>query len=105
MLSVRNLSTGYGPIEIVRDVSVDIHSGEYVALIGWSGSGKTTFMKTMAGLLAPSAGQVLYCGRDIAALPAHCRVGQGIAMVPEGRHLFNGMTVYENILVGAHTIS
>jgi branched-chain amino acid transport system ATP-binding protein len=104
MLSVRNLSAGYGPIEIVRAVDMDVTAGECVALIGWSGCGKTTLLKTVAGLLEASAGQVFYEGRDIVLLPAHLRVAKGIALVPEGRHLFAGMSVHENILVGAHTV-
>ena len=104
MLSIRNLSTRYGPIEIVRAVEMDIAAGECVALIGWSGSGKTTLMKTIAGLLQSSSGEILYEGINIVRQPAHMRVANGLAMAPEGRHLFSGMSVYENLLVGAHTV-
>lgn len=104
MLSIRNLSAGYGPIEVVHAIDMDVAAGECVALIGWSGSGKTTFMKTIVGLLRASSGEIIYEGRDVIPLPAHLYVTRGIAMVPEGRHLFAGMSVYENILVGAHTV-
>jgi branched-chain amino acid transport system ATP-binding protein len=104
MLSIRNLSAGYGPIEVVHAIDMDVAAGECVALIGWSGSGKTTFMKTVVGLLRASSGEIIYEGRDLIPLPAHLYVTRGIAMVPEGRHLFAGMSVYENILVGAHTV-
>ena len=104
MLSVRNLTVGYGPIEIVHSVDIDIAAGEFVALIGWSGSGKTTFMKAIAGLLQAGRGEIFYEGRDIVSLSAHTRVTLGIAMVPEGRRLFDGMSVYENLQVGGHTI-
>src|SRR5215212_5921996 len=102
MLSVRTLSTRYGPIEIVRAVDMEVAVGECVALIGWNGSGKTTLMKTIAGLLEPSTGEVVYDGFNIVRQPAHVRVANGLAMVPEGRHLFSGMSVHENLLVGAH---
>ena len=104
MLAIRNLSAGYGPIEVVRTIDMDVAAGECVALIGWSGSGKTTFLKTVAGLLQASSGEIVYEGFEIVGLPAHQRVARGIAMVPEGRHLFAGMSLHENILVGAHTV-
>jgi len=102
MLSARGLSAGYGPIEVVHAADIDIAAGECVALIGWAGSGKTTLMRALAGLLQTSAGEIVFEGRDITALPAHARVSLGIGMVPEGRRLFRGMTVWENVVVGAH---
>ncbi len=102
MLAARRLSAGYGPIEVVHSADIDIGAGECVALIGWAGSGKTTLMRTLTGLIEASAGEIVFEGRNITALPAHTRVALGITMVPEGRRLFRGMTVHENILVGAH---
>ena len=102
MLSARGLSAEYGAIEVLHAADIDVAAGECVALVGWAGSGKTTLMRTLAGLLAASAGEVAFEGNDISALPAHMRVPLGITMVPEGRRLFRGMTVHENILVGAH---
>jgi len=104
MLSVRKLASGYGVVEVVRAVDLDVAAGECVALIGWSGSGKTTFMNTIAGLVKAKAGEIVFDSRDIVSLGPHLRVGVGIALVPEGRRLFRGMTVFENILVGAHTV-
>jgi branched-chain amino acid transport system ATP-binding protein len=105
VLSIRNVSAGYGPIEVVRAVNMEVAAGECVALIGWSGSGKTTLLKTVVGLLPATAGDIFYDGENITRVAAHLRVAKGIVMVPEGRHLFTGMSVYENILVGAHTVS
>src|SRR5262245_4333525 len=103
MLSVRGLSAGYGPIQILHAVSIDVAERESVALIGWSGSGKTTLLKAIAGLIRPSTGNVLFEGRDITLLPPDHRVKFGIALVPEGRRLFKGLSVYDNLLVGGHT--
>lgn len=105
MLSIRNVSACYGPIEVVRAVNMEVAAGECVALIGWSGSGKTTLLKTVVGLLPTSAGDIFYDGENITGVAAHLRVAKGIVMVPEGRHLFAGMSVFENMLVGAHTVS
>jgi branched-chain amino acid transport system ATP-binding protein len=105
VLSIRNVSAGYGPIEVIRAVNMEVAAGECVALIGWSGSGKTTLLKTVVGLLPATAGDIFYDGENITGVAAHLRVAKGIVMVPEGRHLFTGMSVYENILVGAHTVS
>lgn len=104
MLSIRNLSTRYGAIEIISAVDMDVAAGECVALLGRSGSGKTTLMKTIAGLLAPSSGEIMYEGANIVSQPAHMRVANGLAMTPEGRHLFAGMSVHDNLLVGAHSV-
>jgi branched-chain amino acid transport system ATP-binding protein len=104
MLSIRNLSTGYGAVKIVDAVDMDVAAGECVALLGRSGSGKTTLMKTIAGLLAPSSGEIIYQGVDIVSQAAHMRVANGLAMTPEGRHLFAGMSVHDNLLVGAHSV-
>jgi len=105
MLSVRQLSSGYGPIDVIHRVDMEVVAGECVSLLGWSGSGKTTLMRAVAGLLGASAGNMIFEGHDITSLPAHRRVALGITMVPEGRRLFRGMTVHENVLVGAHTVA
>lgn len=105
MLTIRNLSAGYGPIEIVNAVNMHVDAGECVALIGWSGSGKTTLLKAIVGLLRLSAGEIIFEGENIARLAPHQRVMRGVVMVPEGRHLFAGMNVYDNILVGAYAVS
>jgi branched-chain amino acid transport system ATP-binding protein len=105
MLSIKKLSAGYGPIGILHSVDFEVFAHECVALIGWSGSGKTTLLRTIAGVMRPTAGDIYYSGENITAISAPQRVAKGIALAPEGRHLFAGMTVYENILVGAHLTS
>src|SRR6478609_8588482 len=102
MLSARGLSAGYGAIKVLHAADIEVAAGGCVALIGWAGSGKTTLMRTLAGLIQASVGEIAFEGRDITALPPHTRVALGITMAPEGRRLFRGMTVHENILVGAH---
>jgi branched-chain amino acid transport system ATP-binding protein len=104
MLSVHALSAGYGPIQILHAVSIDVARGEAVTLIGWSGSGKTTLLKAIVGLIRPSAGNVLFEDHDVTFFPPDRRVKLGMALVPEGRRLFKGLSVYENILVGGHTV-
>jgi branched-chain amino acid transport system ATP-binding protein len=104
MLSIRGLSAGYGPLEVIRAVDLDVNKGECLVLIGWSGAGKTTLLKTIAGLIRPTRGEIYYEGRSILNASPRDRVLAGIALVPEGRRLFTGMTVHENLLVGAHTI-
>jgi branched-chain amino acid transport system ATP-binding protein len=104
MLTVKNICAGYGPLEVVKAANLEVEDRECVALIGWSGAGKTTLLKAIAGLVVPNGGTIVYRGTDILSLSTCERVLQGIAMVPEGRLLFSGMTVYENILVGAHTV-
>ena len=102
LLSVHNLSSGYKPLQILRDVHMDVFSGEWVALLGPNGSGKSTLLKTIVGLLAPFGGEIVYDGADIASLKVHQRVKRGISMVPESRRLFSGMTVRENLMIGAY---
>jgi branched-chain amino acid transport system ATP-binding protein len=105
LLAINNISAGYGPLEVISSVSMDVGEGECVSLIGWSGAGKTTLLKTIAGLIRPFRGNIIYRGANIAAAPAHERVQMGIALVPEGRRLFAGMTTRENLLVGAHCLN
>jgi branched-chain amino acid transport system ATP-binding protein len=101
LLQTRSLAAGYGDFQALFDVDVEVGAGEVVALIGANGAGKSTFLKTVAGLLRPTAGQVLYKGAPIAGMPAAQVVGKGIALVPEGRRLFSSLTVEENLLLGA----
>jgi branched-chain amino acid transport system ATP-binding protein len=104
LLAVDQISAGYGPLAVIQSVQMNVAVGECVALLGWSGAGKTTLLKTIAGLIRPSSGSILLDGEDIVALPAHRRLQMGMALIPEGRRLFVGMTVHENLLVGAHTL-
>ncbi|RJQ77619.1 ABC transporter ATP-binding protein [Pseudonocardiaceae bacterium YIM PH 21723] len=102
LLEVRGLSVAYGAIEAVRDVSFTVHAGQIVSLIGSNGAGKTTILRTISGLLRPKAGEILFQGTPIHALPAHTVLGMGIAQCPEGRRLFARMTVEENLQLGAY---
>jgi len=102
LLEVIDLRVAYGKIEAVRGISFAVRAGEVVALIGSNGAGKTTTLRTLSGLLRPTAGQVVFDGERIDALPAHEIVGRGVAHAPEGRRLFGRMTVRENLDLGAY---
>ena len=99
LLRIEALQAGYGLLKAVRSVSFDCNQGQVLALIGANGAGKTTLMRTIAGAHPASAGRIVFDGHDITALRAPRRVGLGIAMVPEGRRLFGGMSVEDNLRV------
>ena len=101
MLKVENLSVHYGMIQAVRDVSFEVNEGEVVSLIGANGAGKTTILRTLSGLVRPSAGKIEFLGKEIQKLPAQKIVASGLSQVPEGRHVFPGLTVMENLEMGA----
>ena len=101
MLKVENLSVHYGMIQAVRDVSFEVNEGEVVSLIGANGAGKTTILRTISGLVRPSAGKIKFLGSEIQKTPAQKIVAAGLSQVPEGRHVFPGLTVMENLEMGA----
>jgi branched-chain amino acid transport system ATP-binding protein len=101
VLSVRELDARHGLLQAVRGVSFDVDEGETVALVGANGAGKTTLLRTIAGAHRPVGGSVTFDSRDVTRVPAHARVGLGIALVPEGRRLFPHLTVEENLLVAS----
>lgn len=101
MLEVKNLSVSYGAIEAVKNVSFEVHEGEVVTLIGANGAGKTSILRTISGLVKASGGEIVYAGTDISKVPARKIVADGLAQVPEGRHVFAGLTVMENLEMGA----
>jgi branched-chain amino acid transport system ATP-binding protein len=103
VLSVRGLKVAYGGIQAVKGVDLEVRSGELIALIGANGAGKTTTMKAITGTLQPAAGEIAYYGRSIKDQGSYQLVGQGLAMVPEGRGVFARMTIVENLLMGAYT--
>jgi branched-chain amino acid transport system ATP-binding protein len=103
LLAVDSVEAGYGLLQAVRSVSLTLDAGETVALVGANGAGKTTLLRTIAGAHAAASGTVALDGRDVTRVPAHRRVGMGIALVPEGRRLFPGLTVEENLRMGAAT--
>jgi branched-chain amino acid transport system ATP-binding protein len=102
MLEVKDMSAGYGEVEVLWDVNLEVGEGEIVALVGSNGAGKTTLLRAVSGLIRPTAGEVRFDDRPLAGLRPEQIVGHGIAHVPEGRHLFQGLTVRENLLAGAY---
>ena len=99
-LEVRDLRVHYGKIEAIKGISFNVNQGEIVTLIGANGAGKTTTLKTISGLRNVSSGAIFFDGRDISKMPAHERVDLGISQAPEGRGIFPGMTVLENLEMG-----
>lgn len=102
MLQVGRLRAGYGEINVLWDVDLHVEPGEVVALVGSNGAGKTTLLMTLAGLLKARQGSIVFLGEDITSLSAPERVRRGLALVPEGRQLFQGLTVEENLKLGAY---
>ena len=101
MLKIENLSISYGAIEAVKNVSFEVNEGEVVTLIGANGAGKTSILRTISGLVRPSEGSISYLGNQIQKTAARKIVADGLAQVPEGRHVFPGLTVLENLEMGA----
>ncbi|OIR19307.1 high-affinity branched-chain amino acid transport ATP-binding protein LivF [mine drainage metagenome] len=102
LLEVENIKISYGGIQALKGISLNIAAGELVTLIGSNGAGKTTTLKALAGLLHPTAGKLHYRDRSLLHIPAHQRIAEGIALVPEGRGIFARLTVEENLLMGAY---
>ena len=103
LFEVDDLDTGYGAVQVLWEVSLEVHPGEVVAFIGPNGAGKSTLLRTVSGLLRPWRGSVRFDGLEITALSAERIVGLGIAHVPQGRRLFPDLSVRENLLLGAYT--
>ena len=101
LLSIERLQVRYGAIEALRGISLEVHAGEVVTLIGGNGAGKSTLMKAVSGLEPAAAGRIEYDGQDITALPGHKRVSLGIAQSPEGRQVFADQTIRDNLMLGA----
>jgi branched-chain amino acid transport system ATP-binding protein len=99
---VDDLRAGYGDVAVLRGVTLEVAAGEIVALVGANGAGKTTILRAVAGLLAPTGGTVRFEGHPIAGRPAHEIVARGLLLVPEGRKLFPSLTVQENLDLGAY---
>jgi branched-chain amino acid transport system ATP-binding protein len=100
LLTASSLELAYGELAVCRGISIDIDDGEIVALIGANGAGKSTTLRAIAGLLMPRAGSISFNGQDITRLPSHQRALLGVALVPEGRHVFPFLTVRENLELG-----
>ena len=100
MLKVENLHVSYGHIEVLKGISFSVEAGEIVALIGSNGAGKTTTLSTISGLLRPTVGKIFWQGEQIQGAPIEAIVGSGLAHCPEGRRIFPGLTVRENLISG-----
>lgn len=102
VLALEQVNVFYGGIHALRDVSMRVHAGEVVTLIGANGAGKSTTLRAITGLVAPKSGTIQFEGQDIAGAPAHTLVPRGISMAPEGRGVFANLTVLENLEMGAY---
>ena len=105
MLEVKDINVYYGAIHAIKGISLSVEEGEIVTLIGANGAGKSTTLRTISGLLKPKTGEIKFLGNNIAGMPAHKIVREGISQVPEGRRIFAEMTVLENLELGAFTRS
>ena len=105
LLTVDKLRSGYGPIDVLHDISLSVHAGEIVAMIGANGAGKTTTLMTIAGIVRPRSGRIEFDGHDLGDVPAHKIVRLGMGQSPEGRKIFPRLTVLENLEMGAFTRS
>ena len=102
MLTVKDLESGYGTMQVLWKPSLQVKKGAITSLLGPNGVGKSTFLSTVFGSVEPWEGEIIYDGEDVTRFPTHKKVDKGIALVPEGKHLFPNMTVYENLVMGAH---
>jgi branched-chain amino acid transport system ATP-binding protein len=103
VVKVEGLNAGYGDVQILWDLSLIVETGSITALIGANGVGKTTFLRTLAGAIRPYGGAILYDQQDITHRPQTWRARHGIMMVPEGRQLYSGLSVEDNLMMGAYT--
>jgi branched-chain amino acid transport system ATP-binding protein len=104
MLEVTGVSACFGEFQALRDVTFSVAEGEIVVLLGANGAGKSTLFRTLVGLVRPSGGRIRFCGTDVAGRSAHAVVRQGIALAPEGRHLFPQLSVRKNLLLGGYVV-
>ena len=104
LLEVKNLEVYYGVICALKGISFEVNEGEIVSLIGANGAGKTTMMQSVSGIIPKKAGSVIFDGHDISKVPCHKIVKLGMTQVPEGRRVFQELTVYENLMMGAYTV-
>ena len=104
ILQIKNLVMNYGPIKVLKGVDITVPEGQIVALLGANGAGKTTTLKVVSGLLKPAFGEILYAGQNIAGKPVHQIAKRGIMQSPEGRYVFAGLSVEDNLRTGAYSI-
>lgn len=103
MLKTVNLTSGYGALTVIDGVAIHVDRGEIVALLGGNGAGKSTLLKTLAGLITPTEGRIFLGGKNIAGWPAKKAASAGLSLVPEGRGLFPGMSVLDNLRMGGYS--
>ena len=103
LLEIKDIKVSYGKIEAIKGISLSVKQGEIVTLVGANGAGKTTLLKTISGILKPSAGVINFEGQDIQSIAPHNRVLEGLCQAPEGRGIFPGMTVLENLEMGKYS--
>ena len=104
LLKVEDLSACYGKVKAIENIDLIVKKGQIVTLLGSNGAGKSTTLRTISGLLSPSAGKVFFCGEDITNKPAHEIVKRGLIHMPEGRHIFKDLTVSDNLELGSYTL-
>jgi len=104
VLRVESLEACYGKVKALKGISFEVGQGQIVTLLGSNGAGKSTTLRTISGLLSPSAGKVFFCGEDITNMPAHEIVKRGLIHLPEGRRVFKDLTVTENLELGSYTL-
>jgi len=102
MLKVQKLESGYGAMQVLWGPDIEVKKGSITTVLGPNGAGKSTMLWTIFGSVAPSAGKIIFEDADITAMPPHQKVAKGITLVPEGKHIFKEMTVYENLMMGAY---
>ena len=102
MLSIEGLRSKYGRIEVLHGIDLEVGSGEIVTVVGANGAGRTTLLRCLSGVQPAAAGTIVFRGQDISRLPAHRRVGLGLAQTPEGRQIFTNLTVEDNLRLGAY---
>jgi len=102
MLTVKDLESGYGPMQVLWKPSLQVNKGTITSLLGPNGAGKSTLLLTVFGSIAPWGGQVTYSDENVTRLSTHKKVEMGLALVPEGKHLFPNMSVHENLIMGAY---
>src|SRR3954466_9284071 len=101
ILTVESLAAGYGDVRVLWDINLAVEAGEITCIVGSNGAGKTTLLRTISGLVLATSGRVRFAGEDVTALPPDQILARGIAHVPEGRRLFRGLNVRDNLLLGA----
>lgn len=104
MLEIKDLEVNYGMIKAIKGISFEVNQGEIIALIGANGAGKTTILHTITGLVSAHVGDIFFNGTNLTKVKAHKIVGMGMAHVPEGRRVFQQLTVYQNLMMGAYTV-